>query len=500
MELPIVATPVPEDPGAREQLVLLAGNEAGRAFSIDASVTIGRSADCDISFAGEPSVSRRHARARRDATGQLSVEDLGSRNGTFVNGVPVVDRARLKVGDRLQIGPHIVLLLTREDPLQDLLRERQKMEAIGRMAAGIAHDFNNVVAAALAAGEHLGARLEMQGATADSETSDCLADLRASLERAADLTRSLATLGRRKTRAAETAIEVAGVCEEVLRLCERTFGPSYRVVRRLGGGLYVKAHRTELHQILLNLCLNARDAMPTGGTVTVTVERAHGHVDARGMARGPSVLIRVADTGQGMSEEIRKRVFEPFFTTKREGHGTGLGLATVLDLVTSMNGQIEIESQPGSGSTFSIWLPAESAATRSRSGPHRAQSSGPPSTCRVLLVDDDALVRRSIARILVGAGFTVATAADGFEALEKLRAADPRPQVVVLDLDMPRMSGEETLEHLLRIDPDLRVVVVSGHWDPDRRRALLARGAAAYLSKPFDVATLREALRGLWGA
>ncbi|MCZ7681590.1 MAG: ATP-binding protein [Sandaracinaceae bacterium] len=346
---------LPVGPTHREQLLLVIGVEPGRQFAINDEVTIGRGADCGVHLS-DSSVSRTHARIARNSDGTLHIEDLRSRNGTFVNGEVVTSR-QLTIGDRIQVGPRIVLLLTHEDPLKDLLRERQKMEAMGRLAAGVAHDFNNVSAAALAMCEELTAELQQRGMLGPGDLADCMRDLRVALERGADLVRSLATLGRRQSSDPTEVVDLATTCDDVARICERTFGPNIHVRRRWTAGLWLRAHPTELHQILLNLCLNARDAMSRGGTLRISAERGSG-VRVVGHEHTEWILLRVADTGVGMDQKTLSRIFEPFFTTKAEGRGTGLGLATVRELVHGMRGRVEVESAPGQGSVFLVWLPA----------------------------------------------------------------------------------------------------------------------------------------------
>lgn len=352
LDLPLGCTPVP--PRATEQLLVLVGPEPGQAFDITDRLVIGRDPSCDVTLQ-DASVSRRHAEITRGPTGEISVSDLSSRNGVFVNGAPT-ERLALNLGDRIQLGSRVILLLTMHDPLQAVLVERQKMEAIGRITAGIAHDFKNIVFAAHTTCVQLTERLQELGIS-DREVSECQEDLMLALDRAADLTRSIGTLGRAKATTAAARVELGLVCEEVARLCERTFDPKIQIKRRWTGGLFVRAHRSELHQILLNLCLNARDAMPAGGMLRIAGERGPG-MRARDGSSHEAIVLRVADTGAGMTNEVRARVFEPFFTTKGEGHGTGLGLATVHDLVTAMGGRVDVESSVGRGSVFLVWLPA----------------------------------------------------------------------------------------------------------------------------------------------
>lgn len=498
VEIPASLTPPPPKHRHHEQLLVLMGEGAGDSFAIGDGVTIGRGDGCDVTI-GEGSISRHHARMTRRKDDGLLIEDLSSRNGTFVNGVAVRSRSQpLAIGDRIQLGAKVVLLLTHEDPLKSILRERQKMELIGRLAAGVAHDFNNVAFAALSTCDHVVARLQTLGVT-DADVREALVDLRAALERGADLTRGLATLGRKKSTTVPEPIDIASVCEETARLCERTFGPRIHLTRRLRRGLFVRAHRTELHQIILNLCLNARDAMPDGGQLCITAARASGAV-APPAAGLDWVQVEVRDTGVGMSDDVRVRIFEPFFTTKREGHGTGLGLATAFDLVRSMRGHIDVETAPGSGTTFRVLIPGEALGP---SGEWVGEASvapalrAPPRSVRILLVEDEELVRRSMTRLLIASGHLVTVAESGEDALRLFQLAAPRPEVVLLDLDMPGMGGEETLRQLLAVDPAARVLVLSGHWDPDRAEAVQRAGALGYLAKPCEASALRAAIQRL---
>lgn len=359
VEIAVQPRTLPAEPTYREQLLVVLGEGPGRAFPIESAVTIGRGAECEVMLP-DASVSRRHARVTRNPDGRLHIQDLASRNGTAVNGIPVTSRV-LTIGDRIQLGSRVVLLLTHDDPVKEIFRERQKMEAMGRLAAGVAHDFNNICSIAIAMTDELGEELGPRGLLEAGPIADCLRDLRGALQRGTDLTRSLASFGRKEPTTPAGIVDLAEVCEDVARLCQRTFGPNIEVRRRWTTGLSLRAHRTELHQILMNLCLNARDAMPKGGTLRISAEHGSG---VRGAGRGHSdwILLRVADTGTGMDKKTQSRIFDAFFTTKAEGRGTGLGLATVRDLVQQMGGRIELESSPGHGSVFLVWLPAASEA------------------------------------------------------------------------------------------------------------------------------------------
>jgi len=222
---------------------------------------------------------------------------------------------------------------------------------------------------------------------------------------------------------------------------------------------------------------------------------AHPAIDPR-----PQVVIEVTDTGVGMSEEVRARVFEPFFTTKESGAGSGLGLATVYEVATNHGGIVEVESSVGEGSTFRVRLPRQLAVASGTSKKGRRQiatwdSAARPSVGRVLVVDDQELVRRSLGRLLRAAGHEVTFGSDGRDALGAYASESGRPDVVLMDLDMPHLAGAETLEKLREIDPDARVVLISGYYDEPRKRHLMSLGAVDFLAKPVDAHRLRESIR-----
>jgi len=251
--------------------------------------------------------------------------------------------------------------------------------------------------------------------------------------------------------------------------------------------LIVSGDQAELHQVLMNLCLNARDSMPGGGALRIRAELVD-HAPG-GRAR---VRIAIADTGTGMDAATRARIFEPFFTTKPEGAGFGLGLSTVREVINMHGGEVQVQSAPGKGTTFIIYLPASTGhpqPVRITSG-HRdlRPQSGTPA--RILLVDDEEVVRRSTARLLRQAGHEVLEAPGGKEATQICANAETFPDLVILDLDMPFLNGEQTQRVILSIDPSARILFMSGHEDFVRDNSSSVGKAAGYLRKPCSVALL----------
>lgn len=478
----------------RERLVVLTGDDAGVSYELGTLTTLGRASECDIRVRS-PLTSRVHAKITRLPDGVLVITDGPSRHGTFVNGERIESRT-LAIGDRIELGAETTLLLTIRDPLQSLLRERQKMEALGRLASGVSHDFNNISVAAQLTCDHLVARLHMLEVD-DREIHECVSDLVAILGRGQELTRALSALGRRGSTRPAVVFDAATICEEVARICDRIFGSDVRIERVWQPGIWILGRHTELHQILLNLCLNARDAMPEGGVVRVQVSLEPTELTASS-GGDTDVVIRVRDTGIGMDDKTRERIFEPFFTTKPPGRGSGIGLATVHQLVRDMGGHIEVESELGRGTELILRLPAAEPPSHTDEPTRRRFSKSPKGIPTqgglILVVDDQALVRRSTGRLLSGAGYAVAYAADGASAIKLYEAADEKPCLVLLDIELPGMSGEDLLRALLNFDPEALVVMMTGHVDPSRREALLKLGAVGYLTKPFDGNVLRAAI------
>jgi two-component system cell cycle sensor histidine kinase/response regulator CckA len=478
-------------PGQHEgtpRLIVLSGPEPGRRFSLAArSHVIGRGEECDIQL-DDSKISRSHARLV-EQDGGWTIFDLGSRNGTLVNGEPVHSARRLEIGDRIQLSPETIVRFAMTDALEDSLAHRQQMEVIGQLAAGIAHDFNNLLSVISAGMAHVGS-LDPSSRLDTPEVRECLDDVRAAAARASELTARMLTIARRRGRtAAHDRVDLSRLVEDALHLVRRTFDKALRVESRIEPGLFVEGDAAALHQLLMNLCINARDATHGPGTITVSLVRDR-----------EQVVLAVTDTGCGMDEKTRARVFEPFFTTKEKGAGSGLGLATVYEVTASHRGTVDVISVLGEGSSFRVRLPASFEPARRARAKRRSSSTVDGRKKRsvsgvVLVVDDQELVRRGMGRLLRAAGHRVMYAADGAEAIDLYLESTPRPDAVLLDLDMPNLSGAETLARLRAIDPDVRVVLVSGYYDEAHRQHMLASGAMDFLGKPVDAKMLTETVR-----
>ncbi len=468
------------------RLTVVEGPAIGQEFKIDGVATVGRSPEATV-MVDDPGVSRLHARIRRSDAGTFEVEDLGSKNGTFLNGARV-EHALANLGDKIRVGPRVVLTLASFDLVEEQVVQRQRLETVGRLGAGIAHDLNNVLAA-LHAGTAFLQQLSTTTELGDSRVRECLRDLSLATSQGAELTRGILRIVRGK-RSVREPVDLGNLVVEIARILRHTIDHTIRVETAVEPEVVVHGNHSELQQVLLNLCLNARDAMPQGGQLRVAVGLVTPPADIGLAADRLCAVLEVSDTGTGIDPETLERVFEPFFTTKREGAGFGIGLSTVRDLVKLHGGRIKLETLRGKGSTFRLYFPAVDVQSFATTG-ERAPLTVPQRSDRpisILLVDDEQLLRRSFGRLLRQHGFQVTEAAGGAEALTLYAAAEH--DLVILDLDMPGMSGETTQVELQRRYPNARIMFASGHADPQREVVVRERGARAFLQKPYEIDVL----------
>jgi len=380
---------------------------------------------------------------------------------------------------------------------QRRLLQAQKMEAVGTLAGGIAHDFNNQLTVMLGNARFL--QVELAG---NAEQSDAVSDLKRAAEHCAQLTRSLLAFSRRSN-VSIRSIDVGSAIAEVEDLLRPLMPSSIGFAVDVAHGIdRVGADPTQLQQVIVNLAVNARDAMPDGGRIVITARNRR--LDAALAERlsaprpGAYVEIAVADTGVGIDAAIRPRIFEPFFTTKPQGKGTGLGLATVYGIVQQSAGAIAVDSETGRGTTFRVWLPSSGTASETEErADARAAEVG--SEC-VLLVEDENAVRRWMARSLRECGYTVIEALDGVEALACAEAEGVAFDVLATDVDMPRLSGIELARHLSVRRPGLRVLFFSGSSQERLEGPDSCVEGSRFLQKPFSAEALLGALRALLGA
>jgi two-component system cell cycle sensor histidine kinase/response regulator CckA len=423
-----------------------------------------------------------------DGTPRTLRSELVPRKG---NRVPVDVHARVLVGDGQVVGvTSIARDLSERDRLENELRQAQKMEAVGRLATGIAHDFNNLITVLLGYSDEL-----IEEATPGSKFHSAALEVRRAADRASALTQQLLAFSRRQTSVSH-AVDVNLVIANMEDLMRRLLGPEIRLAFSLDPELaIISADSQQIGQVLMNLVVNARDAMPAGGTLsieTANVELGDEHLD---VIPGPHVALSVTDSGVGMSREIQARLFEPFFTTKDTGQGTGLGLSMVQAIVRQSSGHIVVESHPGEGTTFRVYFPRQ---TDVASAP--VPSLVPQSVAAVtgegviLLAEDDRSVRRLVVSELTRRGFTVIEAEDGVAALEMFRLEKDRVDVLVTDVVMPRMNGADLAKQAESIKPGLKILFISGH--PERAGAGLdPTGVTNLLMKPFTADTLAARIK-----
>ena len=381
---------------------------------------------------------------------------------------------------------------TERKKLEEQFLRSQRMEAIGTLAGGVAHDLNNILAPVLMTAELLTAR-----ATAGRDR-ELLAMMAQGAQRAADTVRQL-LLFSRGVEGQRGLVQARHLLKEMAGIMRETFPREITIVEHPAPDLWpVVADATQLHQVLMNLCVNARDAMPNGGTLTLSAANVelgpddlHLHPDARPC--GYTVL-SVADTGHGIGPEIINRIFDPFFTTKEVGRGSGLGLSTVAGIMRSHGGFITVASELGCGSVFKSYLPAALDSALSALAP----SSKPAPQGRgelVLVVDDEEAIREAMREILETSQYRVLSAADGLEALGMFVKERENVRLVLTDVMMPVMNGPALVRALRDLDPNLKVVAASGLDNEARRAELAALGVTEILMKPFKPAQLLELVR-----
>ena len=398
----------------------------------------------------------------------------------------------VRLDGRVERGPPGRLRLvfsdaTQERRLEAQLVHAQRMDAIGRLAGGVAHDFNNLLSVITSCAAFL------EEAVSGSAHEQDVRDIQHAARRGADLTQQLLAFSRQQVVKVET-MDLDRMVERMQTTLQRVLQEHVTVhVHASAERCPVRVDEAKFEQVLLNLVLNAQDAMPDGGTLTIRTERVV--LDEASCRRrhpltpGPHAVLTVVDTGIGMDAEVQARIFEPFFTTKARGRGTGLGLSLCYGIVRQLGGAIWVESEVGRGSTFTVYLPMVEVPARPASGANEAPR-GDGET--VLLVEDDESVRRVTARILGLAGYEVVEARHGEEALDLVAAYRERIGIVVTDVVMPRLGGRELVARLREQWPELAVLFTSGYAEPDGGRDLALR--EHYLAKPFTPAQLRTAV------
>ncbi len=395
---------------------------------------------------------------------------------------------------------------------EDQLRQSQKMEAIGRLASGVAHDFNNFLTAINGFSAFLLDELEKdksEGGMTEKEgrLRSGLLEISRAGERAAGLTRQLLAFGRKQVQALQ-AVDVNTVVAEMHRMLGRLIGEDVELSLHLHPKVgTVNFNPGHLEQIILNLSLNARDAMPNGGRLIIETLMVRLDSDFRelpadtavadsGNPAKPFVLLRFGDNGIGMDDEVKLHLFEPFFTTKKRGCGTGLGLSTVYGIVKQGGGHVDIQSVKGTGSTFLVYLPAsETAGKKPRKFPEISWPAQLRGKETILLAEDEYSVRKMTRELLAGNGYTVLEASDGLEALSVLGQFPGTVHLLLTDVVMPHMGGRQLADEVARLSPETRVLYISGYTGDAIVQHGVLEQDRAFLPKPFTPLGLAQKVR-----
>lgn len=374
---------------------------------------------------------------------------------------------------------------TKRHQLEEVLRQTQKLESIGTLASGIAHDFNNILGIVLGHASILESKQQEEDKIKISVKAITTAS-----QRGASLVKQLLTFARKTTSIFEP-LEITLIIKELAKMLYETFPRTIAIQLNLEPNLPpIIADATQMHQAVLNLCVNARDAMPKGGTLTIATEQIDVEQISKRFPNASAqryVVLTVSDTGVGMDRQTLSRIFEPFFTTKAPGHGTGLGLAVVHGVIGAHNGYIDVESHPGKGSTFRVYLPAAEQPLFNYESAAAAATELPGGTETILIVEDENNLRQVLETYLTTRGYTVISAENGKQALELYRTHNKEIALIISDIGLPHLSGEEIFRRVKEINPKVKVILASGFVDPEEKSELLSRGVLDIIIKPYNL-------------
>ncbi len=367
--------------------------------------------------------------------------------------------------------------------LQDQLFQSQKLESIGRLAGGIAHDFNNILAVISGYSEILRTYTK----DLDPKMTKAVKAISDSSKRASKLTKQLLSFARRG-RFNPVALDLNRLISDTVKVSEKIFEKKVTVRYDLDDDIKsVEGDKNQIIQVVTNLVINAKDAMPDGGLIEIKTRNVH--VTKKQLKEFPElnpgeyVQLSISDTGVGIKDEVKQRIFEPFFTTKKEGIGTGLGLATTYGIVRHHRGFIDFQTRIGEGTTFTIWLPSSEKTVEDAK--HKDEIIRGSAT--ILVVDDEKSIRTLTKELLEDLGYTVLLAKDGFEALDIFCENRTRIDLVLLDMLMPKMDGRETYFKLTEIDPEIKVLIISGYIQDEKAYDVLNKGALGFIHKPYTI-------------
>jgi nitrogen-specific signal transduction histidine kinase/CheY-like chemotaxis protein len=384
----------------------------------------------------------------------------------------------------------VAALIGDHKKMEEALRQSQKMDAVGQLAGGIAHDFNNVLNVIVGY-----AHLMLGGLSKSSPDFRRVDEIRKAAERGASLSQRLLAFSR-KQHLQPRVVDFAEILRDMDQMIRRVIGGSIEVVTHIDTVHgHVLLDPSQIEQVILNLAVNARDAMPDGGVLSLNLSElavSESHAKLHGIPAGAYVQLAVTDNGHGMTAEVRERAFEPFFTTKEVGQGTGLGLAIVYGIVQQSGGHIWLYSEPGSGTTFKLYFPSVQDPVQPRHTPQTLIATGDET---VLLVEDDPAVRSLVAEILESAGYHVIAAQDAKDGVRIAEEHDGRIHLLLTDMVMPHITGPEVARGVRAVRPDIVVVFMSGFTGHSVNPSDILDSAAGFVPKPFSPEDLCAAVR-----
>jgi two-component system, cell cycle sensor histidine kinase and response regulator CckA len=383
--------------------------------------------------------------------------------------------------------------VTEQKKLQSQILQAQKNQSIGTLAGGIAHDFNNILAIVLAYSSALD-----RSADNTEKVREYSRTISQAVNRGATLVRQILTFARQTDIKLEP-LNLPDLIHELISMLKQTFPKVISLIDIIDDDVaFINVDRTQVHQTLLNLCINARDAMPNGGSITI---KAAKHSKDRVQERFPNaeqdfyICISVTDTGEGMDYATRQRIFDPFFTTKEQGKGTGLGLAVVYGVIQSHKGFIDVESTVGRGTTFRLYFPAHEIIETSMETPSVTESSVAGGTETVLLVEDEEALIQMVRFMLESKGYKVFTALDGKVAVNIYGQHKQEIDIVITDMGLPGLTGAEEFKKLKEIDPDVTMICASGFFEPDVKSELRKAGVKGFIQKPYEPKEILKIIR-----
>ncbi|HTP12991.1 MAG TPA: PAS domain S-box protein, partial [Bacteroidota bacterium] len=406
---------------------------------------------------------------------------IRTNRGTYVAGEFTVTAQRIRDKFVGMIG--IARDITERKQLEENLRQAQKMESLGTLAGGIAHDFNNILAIILG---H--ASLQRKQERSPEKFSQSIEAIISATNRGAGLVRQLLTFARKADTTVES-VQLNEAIRDLLKLLDETFPKNIAVSADLGERLpSINGDSTQINQVLINLCVNARDAMPGGGTLSLSTKRVSGRELELKFPHAPAreyVEIDVADTGCGMDEATKNRIFEPFFTTKERGKGVGLGLAVAFGIVSSHNGHIYVDSVRGQGTTFHLLFPVPERPAANDASGSLETGEIPGGNETILLVEDEELLRDAAKEILASHGYNVLTAGDGEEATQVYSHHREEISLLLSDYGLPKVQGDALFRNVKGINPRIKAIFASGYLEPNLKSELLKAGVKDFIQKPY---------------